>query len=161
MAEKIRITPKQLNPLKLALKNLSKFLNNASDDFAFEMGIIADTPKGVVIQLNADAIDGSEHELQIMNLSANFITYTALKNNKFTRLWEEVGLRGDYTALYPLYAAVIQELVNLGIAVDRIDWDVFGACNGALTKVSMKFNKKTGGHTIRLLTENPWGEGDF
>ena len=78
MVGKVQITKQQLQPLKSALRDLSKFLTNASDDFAFEMGIIADTPRGIVIQLQADAIDGSEHELLIENLTANSISYSAV-----------------------------------------------------------------------------------
>lgn len=161
MVEKVQITKQQLQPLKSALRDFSKFLTNASDDFAFEMGILADTPRGIVIQLQADAIDGSEHELLIENLTANSISYSATRNNKYTREWEKVGLRGDHVTVFPLYNKVIQALIGLGIVVDRIDWDVFGACNGTLDDITFAFNPKTKGNSIRLLSKRPFGEDDY
>lgn len=156
----VRLNKEGLRYLKKALGRLSQFLLGATDDFSFEEGIIADTPSGVVIQFLAGDLAGGVQTLQIRNLSENSISYVSPKRaNKYTREWEEVGLRGDQKALLPFYQDVIKGLMQVGILVDRLEWNILAAYVGKLNLVKTK-KIKGGNYVLILRDKDAWGEGE-
>ena len=151
----VKLNQEGLRYLKSALGKFSQFVIGASDDFSFEEGIIADTPDGVVIQFLA-----GEQTLQIRNLSENSISYVSPKRgNKYTRAWQEVGLRGDQKALLPFFQDVIKGLMQLGILVDRLEWNMSAAYTGKLNLVKTK-KIKNGNYVLILRDKDAWGEGE-
>ena len=156
----VKLNQEGLRYLKNALGRFSQFVIGASDDFSFEEGIIADTPSGVVIQFLAGDIDGGEQVLQIRDLSETSIIYGSPKRgNKYTRAWEEVGLRGDQKALLPFFNDVIKGLLGLGILVDRLEWNISAAYVGKLNLVKTK-KIKGGNYVLILRDKDAWGEGE-
>lgn len=156
----VKLNQEGLRYLKNALGRFSQFVIGASDDFSFEEGIIADTPNGVVIQFLAGDIDGGEQVLQLRDLSETSITYGSPKRgNKYTRAWEEVGLRGDQKALLPFFNDVIKGLLGLGILVDRLEWNISAAYVGKLNLVKTK-KIKGGNYVLILRDKDAWGEGE-
>lgn len=156
----VKLNQEGLRYLKNALGRFSQFVIGASDDFSFEEGIIADTPNGVVIQFLAGDIDGGEQVLQIRDLSETSIAYGSPKRgNKYTRAWEEVGLRGDQKALLPFFNDVIKGLLGLGILVDRLEWNISAAYVGKLNLVKTK-KIKGGNYVLILRDKDAWGEGE-
>lgn len=156
----VKLNQEGLRYLKNALGKFSQFVIGASDDFSFEEGIIADTPDGVVIQFLAGDIDGGEQTLQIRNLSENSISYVSPKRgNKYTRAWQEVGLRGDQKALLPFFQDVIKGLMRVGILVDRLEWNMSAAYTGKLNLVKTK-KIKNGNYVLILRDKDAWGEGE-
>ena len=156
----VKLNQEGLRYLKNALGRFSQFVIGSSDDFSFEEGIIADTPSGVVIQFLAGDIDGGEQVLQIRDLSETSITYGSPKRgNKYTRAWEEVGLRGDQKALLPFFNDVIKGLLGLGVLVDRLEWNISAAYVGKLNLVKTK-KIKGGNYVLILRDKDAWGEGE-
>lgn len=152
--ENITLNKESLKVLKNALKEFSKYLLNSSDDFSFEEIIIADTPNGIVVQLLGIDIEGKDHNLQIINISPNSITYTAPKGNKYTRLWKEVGLRGDAAVFYPYFQNILNSLGLFDIPIDRITFDTYEAYWGNLNQVLISKSKGNGGVLLHLLDKN-------
>lgn len=155
-AKVINVSLPQLTLLKNALKEFSKYLLNASDDFAFEKGILVEIDGEIVLQFDATDIEGNLHQLQILGLPNTVKYATVGRRDGVKKDWVSVGLRGDLAAILPHFNAIIQGLNKTGVEVDRLDWDVLVAYKGKFN--SLLLSKVDGKTLLQFDSEVYYGD---